>query len=79
MFGLFKKKKKELSLVDLEGNPLNVGDKVESLRYDLGECVLEAPEAGPGIDYVSIASGQRVSWVRMIDAATERQKVKLSE
>ena len=79
MFGLFKKKKKALSLVDLAGNPLKVGDKVESLRYDLGECVLEEPEAGLGIDYVSTASGQRVSWVRMIDAATERQKVKLIE
>ena len=77
MFGLFKKKKKAVTLVDLEGNPLRAGDKVLSLRYELGECILEDSEQG--IEYVSLKSGQRVSWVRMIDAATERQKVRLQE
>lgn len=75
MFGLFKKKPKELVLEDLDGNPMKAGDRVESLRYDLGECVLEKGEQG--LEYVSVATGERVLWVRMIDAATERQKARI--
>ena len=77
MFGLFSKKKKSISLFDLDGNALKDGDIVQSLRYDLGDCVLEAKE--DSFEYVAVNSGKRVSWVRMIDASTERQKVLLKE
>ena len=77
MFGLFGKKKKTISLFDLEGNALKAGDLVQSLRYDLGDCLLEAKE--DSFEYVAVNSGERVSWVRMIDASTERQKVLLKE
>lgn len=76
-FGLFSKRKKELSLIDYNGMPLKDGDVVVSLRYDLGECKLERIEGG--FEYVSINSGERVSWLRMIDASTERQKVHLKQ
>ena len=76
MFGLFKKKKK-LELFDLDGNPLSEGDIVENFRYDLGECRLIKTEEG--FEYESLADGRRVSWLRMIDAATERQKVRLKQ
>ena len=74
MFGLFKKKKKELVLFDLEGNPLAEGDIVLSLRYDMGECKLVKTENG--FEYQSIAGDTKVTWLKMIDAATERQKVR---
>ena len=73
MFGLFKKKKKELVLFDLEGNPLAEGDIVLSLRYDMGECKLVKTENG--FEYQSIDGDTKVTWLKMIDAATERQKV----
>ncbi len=76
MFGLFKKKKKK-QLLDYDGKPLKVGDKVISLRYDLGECVLVEGERG--IEYESIESGKRVSYAFMIDAHTENQKVRKIE
>ena len=60
-------------LIDLNGNGLGVGDKVLSLRYDLGECIIV--EGENGYDYESIASKKKVNWTLMIDAATERQKV----
>ena len=76
MFGLFKKKTKEKQppqLLDLNSNPIVEGDKVTSLRYELGECkvVLEGLE----YFYVSEASGEKVSYVKMVDAITENQKV----
>ena len=74
MFGLFKKKKKELVLFDLEGNPLAEGDIVLSLRYDMGECKLVKTE--DGFEYQSIERDTKVTWLKMIDAATERQKVR---
>ena len=77
MFGLFKKKKKEISLSDLDGNRLKDGDIVLSLRYDLGECRLMKTE--DGYDYQSLATEEKVSWLKMIDAATEYQKVKLKQ
>ena len=74
MFGLFKKKKKSSpSIVDIDGQPLVAGDHVMSLRYELGKCVIL--QAEQGLVYESISSGQQVSWVKMIDASTERQKV----
>ena len=80
MFNLFKKKKKEPKrppLVDLDQNPLQDGDMVECLRYEMG--LSKVIETTDGIEYESIASGKRESWVRMIDASTEFQKVKKVE
>jgi len=74
MFGLFKKKKKELVLLDLEGNLLADGDIVESLRYDMGECKLVRTDYG--FEYHATTNEMKVSWLKMIDAATERQKVR---
>ena len=76
MFSFFKKKsqgKKLPRLTDLDDNPLKEGDIVISHRYELGECKIINTENG--IEYESISSGKRVSWLRMIDAATEKQKV----
>ncbi len=77
MFGLFKKKKKEITLFDLDGNALGEGDLVLSLRYEMGECRLVKTENG--FEYQSIESDAKMSWVKMIDAATERQKVRKKE
>ena len=74
MFGLFGKKKKKQQLKDYDGNPIKVGDKVHSLRYELGDCILV--EGEKGIEYESIKTGKRVSYVWMIDAHTENQKVR---
>lgn len=79
MFGLFKKKKnepreKKPDLVDLQQQPLAVGDKVESLRYDLGISTIV--EEDGGIFYQSEASGQKIHWTKMIDASTQFQKVR---
>ena len=73
-FSLFKKKNKKRQLKDLDGNPIHPGDKVESLRYDLGECILIDGENG--YEYESVATGEKVSFAKMIDAATTFQKVK---
>ncbi len=80
-FNIFKRRKdrsiQKAQLIDLEGNEINEGDIVESLRYDLGACkiILE----NETYYYQSLESGERVSWTRMIDAATEKQKVKLQK
>ena len=74
MFGIFKKKKKELVLFDLEGNPLADGDIVLSLRYEMGDCKLVKTENG--FEYHSLEGDARMTWLKMIDAATERQKVR---
>jgi len=76
MAGLFSKKsrKGKVQFVDLEGQTLKEGDTVMSLRYDLGESrVITTDE---GMAYESLASGEKVSYVKMIDAATGYQKVK---
>ena len=81
MFNIFKrknnrknnKKKSRPALADLDGNQLQTGDQVLSLRYDLGECVIV--ESENGVEYESLGSGEKVSWVKMIDASTDRQKV----
>jgi hypothetical protein len=77
LFSFFKKKsggEKNLPLLaDLDGNPLKEGDHVISQRYELGECKIIKTENG--IEYESLSSGERFSWLRMIDAATEKQKV----
>lgn len=77
MFELFKRKRKEIALNDLEGNPIKDGDIVKSLRYELGDCRLVKTESG--FEYQSLSTGEKVSWLKMIDAATERQKVILKQ
>ncbi len=61
-------------MADLAQQPLQIGDMVEALRYDLGKCRIVQGEKGP--EYESLETGMRVSWLRMIDAATQLQKVK---
>ena len=73
---LFKKKPKEKQppqLLDINGNPILPGDRVESQRYELGECtvVLEGLE----FFYQSVEKEDRVSYTRMVDAITGNQKV----
>jgi len=77
MFGLFKKKnnnRRTPRLHDLNNQPLQDGDFVMSLRYDLGKCIVRQTETG--LEYESVKTGQVVSWVKMIDAATDNQKVR---
>ncbi len=71
--GLFGKRKKKMKLHDFNGISLKVGDKVNALRYDLGESILE--ENDEGYVYKSLATGQTVSFAKMIDAHTKYQKV----
>ncbi|MCK4853204.1 MAG: hypothetical protein KAT31_03055 [Bacteroidales bacterium] len=77
--GIFKRKKgkSKIQITDLEGQPLKIGDHVMSHRYDLGECRIVDTDSG--MAYESLATGQQVSYVRMIDAATGYQKVKRLE
>ena len=77
MSGLFSRntKKNKLQFVDFEGQPLKEGDTVMSLRYDLGECRII--KTGEGMAYESLGTGEKVSYARMIDAASGYQKVKL--
>ncbi len=80
MFNFFKKKPQEEpkaplpELADINQFPLQEGDVVEALRYDLGRCRLVRLEKGYA--YESLATGERVSWLRMVDAITQLQKVK---
>ncbi len=79
MFGWFSKKgkkKKERTFLDLNQNPIQIGDKVRSFRYDLGICEVIEGENG-GISYKSTEKDSVVSWIKMIDASTENQKVEL--
>jgi len=80
-FNIFKRQKNRSTqkpqLFDLEGNELKEGDIVESLRYNLGACKIILKNEM--YYYESLESGERVSWTRMIDAATEKQKVKLQK
>ena len=73
-FNLFKKKNKKRQLQDLNGAPINVGDKVECLRYEMGESILIEGESG--FEYESVKTKQKVSFAKMIDAATSFQKVR---
>jgi hypothetical protein len=77
--GLFnrKKSKSKIQFTDIEGQPLKAGDHVISHRYDMGECRIVVTDTG--LAYESLATGQQVSYVKMIDAATGYQKVKRLE
>lgn len=72
-FNIFKKKKKK-ALQDIDGNPLLIGDKVDCMRYEMGESILL--EGENGYEYESIKTRQKVSYAKMIDAATSFQKVR---
>lgn len=82
MFKLFKKKennqKPRPKLEDINHQPLKVGDKVESLRYNLGLCEIQLDD-NDQVVYFSLVNGEKVSWLKMIDAATDCQKVKKIE
>ena len=77
MFGLFKRNKSKKiampELVDLNNNSIQEGDLVTALRYELGICKVIILD-GKYI-YESEGDGKQVSWVKMIDASTDRQKV----
>lgn len=83
MFNLFKKRPdngKNLSLpelFDLNDKQLQVGDKVESLRYELGKSELILEDGH--YYYQSLETGKKVIWLKMVDAITEKQKVKKLE
>ncbi len=77
MFGWFKKKDKKEKLpqlLDLNNTPLQEGDIVDALRYELGKCRLLLVDEE--YIYESIDTGEQVSWLKMIDASTDNQKVK---
>ncbi|MCG8305836.1 MAG: hypothetical protein MI975_00495 [Cytophagales bacterium] len=78
MFNFFKNKRKAKEsahqLMDINGDVIREGDRVYSYRYELGDCIIVSGEHG--LDYESIETKKRVNWTLMIDAATERQKVR---
>ena len=78
MFRLFKTKKQGKKIInqllDLDGNMIQEGDRVYSFRYELGNCIIV--KGDNGLEYESLETKKRVNWTLMIDAATERQKVK---
>jgi ribosomal protein L15E len=76
MFDLLKRKpkrKKLPQLQDLNGVPLQDGDQVTALRYDLKKSTLTLEEEH--YYYVSEDGEKKVSFTRMIDAITGNQKV----
>jgi len=79
---LFKKKpaegeSKRPEMLDADFNPLQEGDLVEALRYDLGKCRIVVEQNH--FHYESLTDGRKVIWVRMIDAVNQTQKVKKIE
>ncbi|MFA8342934.1 MAG: hypothetical protein ACEPO8_08170 [Rhodothermaceae bacterium] len=71
-----KKKEKTIQLLDINGNPIEPGDEVEAQRYELGKSKLIVVEGQ--FHYESLETGKKVHWAKMIDAVTQRQKVKKS-
>lgn len=79
MFNFFKKKQENgvkpmPEISDLEGMPLKEGDIVDALRYELGRCKIIIEDKK--YFYESLATGEKVSWARMVDATTNFQKVR---
>ncbi len=60
-------------LMDLNNISLQEGDRVAALRYNLGDCKLLI--INDQYIYESEDNGEQVSWLKMIDASTDRQKV----
>lgn len=75
MFHLLKKRRQKL--FDIDGQELKSGDKVMVLRYDMGVCTLL--NTGKSWVYRSDETGQEMSYARMFDAYTKRQKVRKLE
>jgi hypothetical protein len=83
MFDFFKRKnhasaskdtvKSAVQMMDMNGIPLQEGDIVECLRYNMGRCRVIV--SGQSYGYQSLATGNEVSWLKMVDAATSFQKV----
>lgn len=74
---LFKRKNNknsEINFADLDGILLKEGDKVLSLRYELGECIIIKTEEG--LAYESIEKKTIISWTKMVEAASKNQKVR---
>ena len=79
MFSLFRKKTTtagELKFADIDGSPLQEGDLVQAMRYELGRCRIV--KTNQRLVYESLEDGRQVSWTKMIDAATRNQKVRKS-
>ncbi|MCU0392845.1 MAG: hypothetical protein MUE81_17185 [Thermoflexibacter sp.] len=81
LFNFFKRNKSAENGVktmpeisDLEGVALKEGDLVEVLRYEMGTCKIIIEDGK--YFYESITTGEKVSWAKMIDAATNFQKVR---
>ena len=77
MLGFFRKKPKKKEppqLLDLDGNLILEGDKVNAYRYELGQCKVELEDLQ--FFYVSEHQKKKVSYVKMIDAITGNQKVR---
>ena len=80
MFSLFRKRADNgknpplPELYDLNDKQLLEGDKVVSLRYEMGrsELIVENGQ----YYYQSLETGKKVIWLKMVDAITEKQKVK---
>jgi len=76
----FNKKKKATTdpqtpkWVDLDGNPLNEGEEVMVLRYEMGRSLIIKDENG--LAYQSLETGKVVSCWYMVDATTKHQKVR---
>ena len=82
MFDFLKFNKEETPkddplMLDLDNKPLNDGDIVEVLRYDMGKSRVIMTEKGLG--YESMENGKIITWHYMVDAATSLQKVKKLE
>ena len=75
VFGFLKKgeKNSDIPMVDIDGNALKAGDEVISHRYGLGRCLIQIIEGE--YYYESLETHEKISWVRMVDAITKRQKV----
>jgi len=73
---MFKRKKKDNGplMLDMDGKPLQEGDFVESMRYDLGKCQIIKKD--DSFEYESLETGESVSWAKMIDAGSRHQKVR---
>lgn len=80
MFNFFKKKSKLNGkpklpkLIDLNNELLTEGDTVIAYRYELGKSRIVLEEGH--YYYESVENGKKVIWTKMIDAITEKQKVK---
>ncbi len=80
MFSFLKLKKRQengsnnVRFADMDGQALGEGDRVMAYRYELGESTII--KDGKTYYYQSDKTGEKISWSKMVDAATKFQKVK---